>query len=65
MRISADNPYPVAPLYPTHHQPSISEFESSPYSKLDLMWIFSSDLQLVGVLIVEYNLSNDRIRNSD
>ena len=34
-------------------------------SKLDLMWIFSSDLQLVGVLIAEYNLSNDRIRNSD
>jgi len=34
-------------------------------SKLDLMWIFSSDLQLVGVLIAEYNLSNDRIKNSD
>ena len=34
-------------------------------SKLDLMWIFSSDLQLVGVLIAEYHLSNDRIRNSD
>ena len=29
------------------------------------MWIFSSDMQLVGVLIAEYNLSNDRIRNSD
>ena len=24
-------------------------------SKPDLMWIFSSDLQLVGVLIAEYN----------
>ena len=23
--------------------------------KLDLMWIFNSDLQLIGVLIVEYN----------
>ena len=34
-------------------------------SKLDLMWIFSSDLQFVSVLIVEYHLSNDRIRNSD
>ena len=34
-------------------------------SKLDWMWIFSSDLQLVGVLIAEYNLSNDRIRDSD
>ena len=34
-------------------------------SKLDLMWIFSSDLQLVGVLIAEYNLTNDRIINSD
>ena len=34
-------------------------------SKLDLMWIFSSDLQFVGVLIAEYSLSNDRIRNSD
>jgi len=29
------------------------------------MWIFSSDLQLVSVLIAEYNLLNDRIRNSD
>jgi len=29
------------------------------------MWIFNSDLQLIGVLIAEYNLSNDRIRNSD
>ena len=28
------------------------------------MWIFSSDLQLIGVLIAKYNLSNDRIRNS-
>ena len=34
-------------------------------SKLDLMWIFSSDLQFVGVLIAEYHLSNDRIRNSN
>jgi len=34
-------------------------------SKLDLMWIFSSDQQLVGVLVVEYNLSNDRIRDSN
>ena len=34
-------------------------------SKLDLMWIFNSDLQLIGMLIVEYNLSNDRIRNND
>ena len=34
-------------------------------SKLNLMWIFSSDLQLIDVLIAEYNLSNDRIRNSD
>ena len=34
-------------------------------SKLDLMWIFSSDLQFDGVLIAEYHLSNDRIRNSD
>ena len=34
-------------------------------SKLDLMWIFSFDLQLVGVLIAEYNLSNDRIRDND
>jgi len=33
--------------------------------KLDLMWIFSFDLQLFGVLIAEYNLSNDRTRNSD
>ena len=31
-------------------------------SKLDLMWIFSSDLQFVNVLITEYHLSNDRIR---
>ena len=30
-----------------------------------MMWIFSSDLQLVGVLIDKYNLSNDRIRNSN
>ena len=29
------------------------------------MWIFNSDLQLVGVLIAVYNLSNDKIRNSD
>ena len=29
------------------------------------MWIFSFDLQFVGVLIAEYRLSNDRIRNSD
>ena len=28
-------------------------------SKLDLMWIFSSDLQFVGVLIAEHHLSND------
>ena len=34
-------------------------------SKLDLMWIFSSDLQLIGVLIAKYNLPNDRIRNND
>ena len=34
-------------------------------SKLNLMWIFSSDLQLIGVLIIKYNLSNDRIRNND
>ena len=34
-------------------------------SKLYFMWIFGSDLQLVGMLIAEYNLSNDRIRNSD
>ena len=34
-------------------------------SKFDLIWISNSDLQLVGVLIAEYNLSNDRIRNSD
>ena len=34
-------------------------------SKLDLMWIFSSDMQLIGVLIAKYNLSNDRIRNND
>ena len=33
--------------------------------KLDLMWIFNSDLQFVGVLIAEYHLSNDRIRNSN
>ena len=33
--------------------------------KLDFMWIFSSDLQFVGVLIAEYHLSNDRIKNSD
>ena len=33
-------------------------------SKLDLMWIFSSDLQFIGMLIAEYNLSNDRIRIS-
>ena len=44
---------------------AISEFESSLISKLDLMWIFSSDLQLIGVLIAKYNLSNDRIRNND
>ena len=43
----------------------ISEIESSLISKLDLMWIFSSDLQFIGVLITEYHLSNDRIRNSD
>ena len=29
------------------------------------MWIINSDLHLIGVLIAEYNLSNDRIRNSD
>ena len=40
---------------------AISEFESSLISKLDLMWIFSSDLQFVGVLITEYHLSNDRL----
>ena len=34
-------------------------------SKLHLMWIFSSDLQFVSVLITEYHLSNDRIRNSN
>ena len=34
-------------------------------SKLDLRWIFSSDLQFIGVLITEYHLSNDIIRNSD
>ena len=34
-------------------------------SKLDLMWIFNSDMQLIGVLIAEYNLSNNRIRNID
>ena len=34
-------------------------------SKLDLMWIFSSDLQLIGVFIAKYNLSNDRIKNND
>ena len=34
-------------------------------SKLDLMWIFNSNIQLVGVLIAEYNLLNDRIRISD
>ena len=44
---------------------AISEFESFLISKLDLMWIFSSDLQFVGMLITEYHLSNDRIRNSD
>jgi len=33
--------------------------------KLDLMWIFCSDLQFVGVLITEYHLSDDRVRNSD
>ena len=38
---------------------------SSLISKLDLMWIFSSDLQLIGVLIAKYKLSNDRIRNND
>ena len=38
---------------------------SSLIFKLDLMWIFSSDLQLIGVLIAKYNLSNDRIRNND
>jgi len=34
-------------------------------SKLDLMWIFSSDLQFIGLMIAEYNLLNDRIKNSD
>jgi len=34
-------------------------------SKLDLMWIFNSDLQPIGVLIAKYNLSNDRIKNND
>ena len=34
-------------------------------SKHNLMWILSSDLQLIGVLIAEYNLTNDRIRNSN
>ena len=29
-------------------------------SKLDLMWIFNSNLQLVGMLIAEYDLSNDK-----
>ena len=29
------------------------------------MWILSSDLQLIGVLIAKYNLSNDRIRNNN
>ena len=29
------------------------------------MWILSSDLQLVGIFIAEYNLSNDIIKNSD
>ena len=29
------------------------------------MWIFSSDLQHIGVLIAKYILSNDRIRNND
>ena len=34
-------------------------------SKLDLMWIFSSDLQLIGALFAKYSLSNDRMRNND
>ena len=34
-------------------------------SKLDLMWILNSDLQLIGVLIAKYNLFNDKIRNND
>jgi len=34
-------------------------------SKLNLMWIFNSDLQLIGVLITKYSLSNNRIRNND
>jgi len=34
-------------------------------SKLDLIWIFNFDMQLVVLMIVEYNLSNDRIKNSD
>ena len=29
------------------------------------MWIFNSDMQLVGMLIAGYNLLNDRIGNSD
>ena len=29
------------------------------------MWQISSDLQFVGVLIAEYHLSNNKIRNSD
>ena len=30
--------------------------------KLDLMWIFSSDLQLIGVLITKYNLSMTKLK---
>ena len=29
------------------------------------MWIFISDLQLIGALFAKYSLLNDRIRNND